>query len=237
MPQWLVSLLAALIGAGVGSIGAVIAADWRKRKAETLERREALVQRYLFHLQDSVESLWYRLDNLARRGGRFVMEDQYFETTTLYALGRVLAVERLLALEGVYPQLERLYPGLGKFLMEYRVDYALGGAFYQYDRLALAEAVMEREEDRFRTSTYLEFRRRYESKESGEGEWLAPAREAIQSLTKDETEDLMDRLRTIAVRIAAETNIPSGLRDTNASASAGIPAGATFRPKRWPNGP
>ena len=83
MPQWLVSLLAALIGAGVGSIGAVIAADWRKRKAETSERREVLVQRYLFQLQDAIESAWYRLENLARRVGRLVMPDQYLETTTL----------------------------------------------------------------------------------------------------------------------------------------------------------
>jgi hypothetical protein len=213
MPQWLVSLLAALIGAGVGSIGAVIAADWRKRKAEMLERREALVQRYLFQLQDSVEALWYRLDNLGRRGGRLVMPDQYFETSTLYALGRVLALERLLALEGVYPQLERLYPGLGSFLMEHRVDQALGGAFYQYDRLALAEAVMERDGDRFRASTYLEFRRRYESKESGEGEWLAPAREAIQSLNEVRTERLLTELKLIAVRIGSETDIPSGLSE------------------------
>jgi hypothetical protein len=212
MPEWLVSLLAALIGAGIGSIGAVIAADWRRRKAETAERREALVQRYLFQLQDSVESLWYRLDNLARRGGRFVMEDQYFETTTLYALGRVLAIERLLDLEGVYPQLERLYPGLGRFLMEHRVGNAVGGVFYKYDRLALAEAVMEREGERFRASTYLEFRRRYENKDSGEREWLAPACEAIQRLSDERTARLLSDLRTIAVRISDEANIPSGIK-------------------------
>jgi hypothetical protein len=219
MPQWLASLLAALIGASIGSIGAVIAADWRKRKAETSQRREELVQRYLFQLQDSVESLWYRLDNLARRGGRFVMPDQYFETTTLYALGRVLAVERLLALEGVYPQLERLYPGLGRFLMEHRVDYALGGAFYQYDRLALAEAVMEHGGDRFRASTYLEFRRRYESKDSGEGTWLAPARDAIQSMTEARTHALLGHLTTIALRISTEANIPSGLAKKQGTAN------------------
>jgi hypothetical protein len=153
MPQWLTSLLAALIGAGVGSVGAVLVADWRKQQAESTERREALVQRYLFQLQDSIESLWYRLENLARRSGRLVMQDQYFETTTLYALGRVLAIERLLALEGVYPQLDRLYPGLGEYLMGQRVDLALPGSFYQYDRLALAEAVMEREGEHFRAST------------------------------------------------------------------------------------
>ena len=115
--------------------------------------------------------------------------------------------------------------------MEHRVDYALGGAaFFQYDRLALAEAVMEREGDRFRASTYLEFRRRYESKDSGEREWLAPAREAIQSLTEDRMGKLLDQLRTIAVRIADEASIPSGLRETNASTD--MPAGATFRRRR-----
>jgi hypothetical protein len=213
MPQWLASLLAALIGAGVGSIGAVIAADWHKRRAEMTERRQALVQRYLFQLQDSIESLWYRLDNLARRHGRLVMGDQYFETTTLYALGRVLAIERLLALEGVYPQLETLYPGLGRFLMERRVDSALGSGFYQYDRLSLAEAVIEREGDRFRASTYLEFRRRYENEDSGERAWLAPAREAIQALSEARTERLLAHLREIALCIAKEANIPSGLRE------------------------
>jgi hypothetical protein len=213
MPAWLASLLAALIGAAAGSIGAVITSDWRKRKAETSERREAFVQRYLFQLQDAAETLWYRLDNVSRRGGRLVMDDAYFETTTLYALGRVLAIERLLALEGAYPQLERLYPGLGDFVMKHRIHYELSGTgFYQYDRIALAEAVVERETDRFRTSTYLEFRRRYESTESQEKEWLKPARDAVQSLTEQKTERLKVELRTVALRISHETGTPSGLR-------------------------
>jgi hypothetical protein len=211
MPAWLASLLAALIGAGAGSIGAVITSDWRKRKAETSERREAVVQRYLFQLQDAAETLWYRLDNVSRSGGRLVMDDAYFETTTLYALGRVLAIERLLALEGAYPQLERLYPNLGGFLMEHRIDYELAGTgFYQYDRIALAEAVVERETDRFRPSTYLEFRRRYESTESPEKEWLKPARNAVQSLSEQKTERVKAELRTVALRISRDTGTPSG---------------------------
>jgi hypothetical protein len=48
MPQWLASLIAALIGASVGSIGAVLASGALKRRAELSERREALVQRYLY---------------------------------------------------------------------------------------------------------------------------------------------------------------------------------------------
>jgi hypothetical protein len=212
MPQWLASLIAALIGASVGSIGAVIASDMSKRKAELRERREALVQRYLYQLQDSAVSLWYRLDNLHRRRGRDMMDDQYFQTTTLYSLGRVLAIERLLALEGVYPQLATLYPELGSFLSVHRLDRALPDSFYQYDRLALAEAVMEREGDSSRASTYLEFRRRYESEDSGEGKWLAPAREAIEALGKETTKKLLDELGTVARRVSQETGIPSGLR-------------------------
>jgi hypothetical protein len=212
MPQWLVSLLAALIGAGVGSIGAVIAADWRKRQAELSERREALVQRYLFQLQESIESLWYRLENLARRSGRSVMTDEYFEVTTLYALGSVLALERLLSLEGVYPQLERLYPGLGKFLRDHRVEQALRGTFDHYDRLTLAESAMEpNDRDHYRVSTYLEFRRRYERHDSAERKWLAPAREAIDTLDDATAERLLERLKAIAVRVAQETHIRSSL--------------------------
>jgi hypothetical protein len=214
MPQWLASLIAALIGASVGSIGAVIASDWRKRKAEMSERREALVQRYLYQLQDAAESLWYRLQNLLEEGGRSLMEDQYFETTTLYALGRVLAIERSLALEGVYPQLERLYPALGSFLRDHRVDHALPETFFQYDRLALAEAIMERDGDRFRPSTYLEFRRRYESEDAGERKWLSPAREAVESLDPEATEDVLYELSGVAFRISGATGIPSTLPES-----------------------
>jgi hypothetical protein len=51
MPQWLASLIAALIGASVGSIGAVLASGALKRRAELSERREALVQRYLYQAE------------------------------------------------------------------------------------------------------------------------------------------------------------------------------------------
>ena len=124
------------------------------------------------------------------------MEDQYFETTTLYALGRALAAERLLALDGVYPQLETLYPGLGSFLIKNQIDRALGEGFYKYDRLVLAEAVMQRDGDRLRVSTYIEFRTRYEGQREGEAEWLAPACEAIQSITPESTKLLRTDSKT-----------------------------------------
>jgi len=219
MPQWMASLIAALIGAGIGSVGAVLVGDARKQRAARAERRELVVQRYLFQLQDSAESLWYRLKNLAYDDGRLVMEDQYFETTTLYTLGRALAAERLLALDGVYPQLETLYPGLGSFLIENQIDRALGGGFYKYDRLVLAEAVMQRDGDRLRVSTYIEFRTRYEDQSAGEAEWLAPARQAIQSITPESTTRLRKRLEDIALRLSNKTGIPTTLQEPNGDAA------------------
>ena len=206
------TLLAALIGALIGSVGAVFADHWLTQRTEEIRRREALAQRYLFQLQDAAEGLWYRLDNLTSAHGRFVMTDEYFETTTLYALGRVLAIERILALEGVYSQLDAAYPDLGNFLREHRIDRSLQGInLHQYDRVSLAEAMIEREGEQFRPSTYLEFRKRYEAEESPEKKWLTPASEAIRSLDNKQMLSLVDSLRTIAIRIAEKTGVPSSL--------------------------
>jgi hypothetical protein len=175
-----VTVLAALIGAVIGSVGAVFVQHWLTRQTEESHRRQILAQRYLFQLQDALETLWYRLNNLAYTGGRYFIPDDYFETTTLYALGRVLAIERILVLEGVYPQIDDAYPKLGEFLMKRRIDHELQATgFRMYDRVALAEAMIEHDGERFRISTYLEFRRRYETKGSPEKKWLVPAKEAV----------------------------------------------------------
>lgn len=127
------------------------------------------MQRYLIQHQDAVEALWFRLHNLANQGGRAVMTDRYFEVTTMYALVRVLAIERIMALDGVHPQLDAIDSGLAEYLRQQPISRQLEGlGFHQYDRLSLAESVIEREEGQFRGSTYLEFRRRYEPEGSAE---------------------------------------------------------------------
>ncbi len=148
MSEPVTTIVAALIGAVLGSGGAVLIQYLLTSRSEKIHRREILVQRYLFQLQDALEMLWYRLDNLANRGARSVMSDEYFEKTTLYVLGRVLAIERIFMLEAVYPQLEAIYRGLGKCLKQNRFDIKLIDylkkqkyEFYQYDRFLLAEAV------------------------------------------------------------------------------------------------
>jgi hypothetical protein len=108
------TVVAALVGAFSGGW----AQHWWTQRAELKKRRETLVQRYLIQHQDAVEALWFRLHNLANQGGRAVMTDHYFEVTTMYALGRVLAIERIMALDGVHPQLDAIDSGLAEYLRQ-----------------------------------------------------------------------------------------------------------------------
>jgi len=213
MPDFVATIVAALIGSVLGSIGAVFANYWLTGRSERLRRRDILVQRYLFQLQDAIEMLWYRLNNLAYQSGRYVMTDDYFETTTLYALGRVLAIERILALEAVFPQLDSIYPKLGKYLMEHRLDRNL--KFYQYDKVSLAEAIIVHGDDGLRPSTFLEFRKLYEVEDSLEKQWLMPASKAIQHLHENQMHTLLDSLKEKAIEIAKMTNINSSLTKSN----------------------
>ncbi|HXV34864.1 MAG TPA: hypothetical protein VD769_12715, partial [Gaiellaceae bacterium] len=152
----------------------------------------------------------HRLYNLRHRGGRHVMTDDYFAQTTLYALGRVLAVERILGLEGVYPELAALDPELSEFLKMNRVDARLEDtALYKYDRMTVAEALIEREDGRSRASTYVEFRRRYEDPKLHEKPWLEPALQGLAALDGDVIDGLMECLEKIARRLEPHTQIPS----------------------------
>ncbi len=155
--------ITALIGATIGAIATVVAmvvqttlasrADAeRRREARENDQERArreLVRRYLFQLQDAVVSLQRRLDNGARRGGQAWSESVdpgYWDVTTLYALGRALAAERILSLEGVYATIDQQFSGRAELLSSSSVDEALQAGFHQlfrYHRLALAESLLE----------------------------------------------------------------------------------------------
>jgi hypothetical protein len=122
----------------------------------------------------------------------------------------VLAVERVFALEGVYPELADLDAELGAFVKEHRVDPVLAGTnFYQYHRLTLAETLLERQDDRYQVSTYAEFRRRYADKASGVHAMLAAPREGLQALEGQAGEDLMNVLADLARGLSRETRLAS----------------------------
>jgi len=211
MPEYMTTLLAALIGALIGSIGAVFAEFWLSGRAKDKQARKQLAQKYLYQLQDAAESLWYRIDNLAVFH-REIKDDSYFEFTTLYALGRVLASERILGLDGIYPLLNDMYPGLSDVFRN-RIDKTIEKlGLKQYDRIALAEALIESEDGRFRLCNYLEFRGKYELEDAPERKWLEPARSAIQSLSIENVrQDVSELLRKVAKEISKEISVTSSL--------------------------
>jgi hypothetical protein len=220
IPQPVATLVGALIGALIGSIGTAIVTHWLALRQEKKRTREELVQRHLFQLQDAIESLWYRLYNLAFRGGTDAMRDpQYYKFTTLYSLGKLLAVERILALEGIYPQLDAAYEKaqLGTFLREHRTDLSLRriGNFQQYDRIFLAEAAIEGERERLRASTFFEFVKRYEATGSPEKTQLDPIWQAVKNDREfwHRMVDLFDNLHALAERIWQNAHLYSRVLD------------------------
>ena len=84
--------------------------------------------------------------------------------TTLYALGRALAAERILSIEGVYAAIEQQFPEQAASLRNPSVDGVLQAGLqrlFRYHRLALAESLLERGPEGYRLMMYTEWRRRY----------------------------------------------------------------------------
>jgi hypothetical protein len=221
--------IAAIIGAAIGAIATaagVIVQAVLKNRADAQQRREAwendrerqrreLVQRYLFQLQDAVVSLRSRLKNWAWRGGQAYSESVdpgYWDVTTLYALGRVLAAERILSLEGVYAAIEQQFPGLAETLRSPSVDEVLQVSLrqlFRYHRLALAESLLERGTEGYRLMMYTEWRRRYEDPSSGLDRLLDPTTESLQRLTPErDLGRLIESLAEIAALLGKMTGIP-----------------------------
>jgi len=202
------TVVAAFVGAVVGSVGSVLVEELLRRRREYRQQREALVRRYLFPLQDASEALWHRFYNIGHEGGRGVMSEEYFHTTTVYALGRVFAAERSLGEDGIYPALQELFPRLAEKLEKRLiVELALGG-LQLYDRIALGEAVLERDEQGSRPGTYLAFRSRFGLDATEDLEWLTRAAEAVNTLPRGSIDNNLGLLGPIA-QLAAEV---TGLR-------------------------
>ena len=131
-----------LVGAIVGGLAVMGGAALqvrnveRQRKDETArqekDRRLVLVRRYLSELGDAVDSLLHRVENWAHRGGPGFAEalhPGYWERSTLYAVARALGAERILALDGVYVELQALCSSDGAKLLPRAVEEAIRQAF------------------------------------------------------------------------------------------------------------
>jgi hypothetical protein len=170
------TLFAALIGAVVGSVGAVVVEHQLSARTRERERRRMLIRQDLFQLQDSMESVRRRLLNLLEHSGASVMTERYRQVTTLYAFAVVLAIERKFAREAVYFELNDYWTGLGDLLRGKRFDAALRGlGIHHYRRIALADVASERDGDRYRVRSLLEFITAYEQlKPDDRDEFVTP---------------------------------------------------------------
>jgi hypothetical protein len=232
--QSLVGVIAVLAGAAA----TYFLQAWRARR----ERRNLLLTRYLAQLQDACESLWYRLRNLAYERASLASSEAYLVTTTMYTLGRALGLERMLALEGLYPEIWKGFPELKGSLSRRRIDRAVeettkayGLELQHYDRLALAEAAVEHHDDEFRPSTLLEFRRRIEGAES---EWWEPARKAVTALqdSGDCVSSLMETLEKLVLALSKVTEIDSALPEEGADPpEPGLPKLIRAKPAEHPD--
>jgi hypothetical protein len=98
--------------------------------------------------------------------------NEYYVVSTLYALGGVLSYQRILLFEGIYSQIESIYPQFGNWLLSKynelgnkldtiviktpKLDDAV--KFFAYDRMALRDALTETQEGILRVSSFLNFK-------------------------------------------------------------------------------
>ena len=211
----------AVVAVLVGAAATFAIQEWRAERS----RREVILTRYLAQLQDACESLWFRLKNLAYDKAASVSTPEYLVTTTMYTLGRVLGIERTLALEGLYPEIWKRFPELEPVLRRRVVDDAVSAAtkqakeLQQYDRVALAEAAVERDGAGFRQSTFLEFRTRVDGAERS---WWAPARASVAELEDNRTavEPLMTTLKQLTDALGKITEMTTEFPDLKSGPAA-----------------
>jgi len=126
----------------------------------------------------------------------------------------VIAYERILLLDGVYPQLKQIDHDLSIYLKEEMQEIGnLMSGFHKYDQLALAEAVMEVVDGYSRAATYLEFKRRYDEDASLGGKTLLPAKEFLATFAGHQLDSLLKTLAKTAKKIAKKTEIPTTVED------------------------
>ncbi len=199
-------LIAVLLGALGAVIGAAIQYGFQRLSAERQERRE-IIETHFLQLQDALESLYYRINNLRDWGGKQVMSDDYFRRTTVYALGRVLAYENLLVSKGIYAKLhydEALKRQLKSGLHE--INHGMDDQrFLHYHRVQLAESLLREE----RVLSYTTFLSRAEDVK------LQPVVAAAASFVENAQPAALDEIRTAASELIqlleTHTRVPSAL--------------------------
>lgn len=203
MPDVLASILLAAAGA---VIGALVQHAFR-RHAESAQVRREVVESHLLQLQDATESLYYRANNLRRWSGKGVMSDEYYERTSAYVVGRVLAHAALLVARGVYAKL----PGDRRLKRDVKarlhaIDRALDDmVFLHWHRAQLGEMLT----DEGRVVTYTEFVDRLD-----DARWsaaYAAAARFVASVSIERLDRIAENAGALVALLAAQTGVPSAL--------------------------
>ena len=196
-------------------IGAAIQYALQRFSAERQERRE-IVETHFLQLQDALESLYYRINNLRDWGGKQVMTDEYFRLTSIYALGRVLAHETLLVSKGIYAKLhydEALKRQLKAGL--HRINRGMDDQrFLHYHRVQLAEILLKDGN----VTSYTEFMSRTTD------DAFQPAITAAAEFIETARPACLDEIRTAADEVIrlleTRTRVPSALSLTKSATVA-----------------
>jgi len=192
-PKEIVVVISALIGAGVGSLGAQILSHKLTAKKEKQEEIDILNSKYFVQFQYAAELLYGRLENLTL-DTRERSDVTYLQQSTLYAICCVLAYKRLFYLEGIHFQMQQLKLPIRKELLKVILEFdksfdalrmtfktdqnfnqppplptdplvAADPPMYHYDKELLGEAVLDISETGSRIITYFEFTKRFPRKE------------------------------------------------------------------------
>ena len=96
-------MIAAILGAIVAACVSYIVDRVRQNRLNDAR----LVAEFFYPLQDDLKSLWLRLHNIAQRGGRAVMDKEYFLETTTFLLVSPIAHQLRLRNAGMYAALRQ----------------------------------------------------------------------------------------------------------------------------------
>jgi hypothetical protein len=219
-------ILPALIGAISGSLGGNFVTDWLKRKGEKEKLRKEIIDKYLIQFQYCIQSFVNRLYNIKERSGAQYMmrikgNKDYYNLTTLYSLGSILSYHRILLFEGIYSQIDTIYPSFGGFLITYLDEFGTKLdkmrlfnsetntkiTFFRYDRMLLGDALTERENNISRLCSYLKFKNLYENDDKIRSS-LEPARIFVETLpSSSELDMLQEGLDKILRELEMKTKI------------------------------
>lgn len=162
------------------------------------------------------------------RGGAEYMiyikgNDEYYTVSTLYALRAILAYHRILLLEGIYVQIEYIYPKFGSLLIKKFDEFGSGlnkmkiknrqslrsVKLFRYDRMALGDAITEKDNNMPRLCSYLKFKNMY-GNDNDIKSALEPASQFVQNLpfsSPIDLEKLMNGLKYIQEELEQRTQI------------------------------